>query len=135
MIKEKKIFQPLTSKSVCQIYELLLADKLVSFPANQESLNKVEALISNINNQFFGVEIYPSLEEKVIAYFYFIIKNHPFVDGNKRTAVIAFALASDLNGLEIKNEYPLDSVAVFIEKIQEEDHQFVIKTLAKIMFK
>jgi death-on-curing protein len=35
---------------------------------------------------FGGEDVYPSIEEKAAHLLYFIIKNHPFVDGNKRVA-------------------------------------------------
>ena len=39
---------------------------------------------------FGGKELYPSIEEKAAHLLYFIVKNHPFVDGNKRTGAYAF---------------------------------------------
>lgn len=39
---------------------------------------------------FGGEELYPSIEEKAAHLLYFIIKNHPFVDGNKRSGAYAF---------------------------------------------
>jgi death-on-curing protein len=41
---------------------------------------------------FAGVELYPSVEEKVGKLLETIIKNHPFVDGNKRIAYVLFEL-------------------------------------------
>jgi fido (protein-threonine AMPylation protein) len=37
-----------------------------------------------------GEDLYPSVEEKAAHLLYFIIKNHPFVDGNKRSGAYAF---------------------------------------------
>ncbi len=39
---------------------------------------------------FGGEELYPSIEEKAAHLLYFIVKNHPFVDGNKRSGAYAF---------------------------------------------
>ncbi len=39
---------------------------------------------------FSGEELYPSIEEKAAHLLYFIVKNHPFVDGNKRSGAYAF---------------------------------------------
>lgn len=39
--------------------------------------------------------------EMAAAYLYHIVQNHPFVDGNKRTGVVAALLFLDLNGIEI----------------------------------
>lgn len=135
MIKVKRQFQPLTSDEIFLAYESLVNRDLVAFSAHQSAKNKVEAIISNINGSYFGQELYPTIEEKIIAYFYFIIKNHPFIDGNKRTASMAFSLACDSNQKEVKEKYTLDELAVFIESIQDPDHQSVIRMLAKDLFK
>jgi fido (protein-threonine AMPylation protein) len=39
---------------------------------------------------FGGEELYPTVETKAANLLYFIIKNHPFVDGNKRSGAYAF---------------------------------------------
>ena len=38
---------------------------------------------------FGGIAMYPSVSEKVAAYLYHLARNHPFNDGNKRTAYVA----------------------------------------------
>ena len=134
MTQEKKTFQLLTSKDVCQIYELLLEDKLVSFQLNSESIEKVDTIVANINATYFNVATYSTPEEKAVAYLYFIIKDHPFIDGNKRTAVLTFRVACRLNELIASKEISLDSLAVYIEKTQEQDHHFVIRAIAMLLF-
>jgi prophage maintenance system killer protein len=92
--------------------------------------------VSSINSSYFGSEAYTTPEEKVVAYLYFLIKNHPLTDGNKRTASLSFVIICDLNDLEPKYEdFTLDELVVFIEKIQEQDYQIIIKTLSDILFK
>ncbi len=46
--------------------------------------------LNTIYQTFDGVELYPSFEEKAAHLLYFIIKNHPFVDGNKRIGALLF---------------------------------------------
>jgi DNA ligase (NAD+) len=135
----KKKFQPVISvilNGVCQIYELLLSKNLISFPLTKEGKEEVEALVANINNSYFGREIYSSFEEKAVAYFYFIIKDHPFTDGNKRTGSLVFEVVCALNKLEPNySKIKLDEIAVFIEKTQEQDHQKVIKSIVPLIIK
>lgn len=45
-----------------------------------------------------GQEVYPSLEEKAVHLLYFLVKNHPFVDGNKRIAAALFLWFLEKNG-------------------------------------
>ena len=79
------------------MYELLLNRNLVSFPLTAETRNKVDSLVSNINSSYFDKEIYETTEEKAVAFLYFIIKDHPFIDGNKRTACLVFQVFCDIN--------------------------------------
>lgn len=44
---------------------------------------------------------HPDLFSMAGAYLFHIIRNHPFVDGNKRTAIVAALLFLDLNGVEV----------------------------------
>jgi death on curing protein len=50
---------------------------------------------------FGGNELYPSVEEKAAALGYFLIQNHPFVDGNKRIGHAAMETLLLLNGFEL----------------------------------
>ena len=70
-----------------------------------------------------------------ICLLFFLIKNHPFTDGNKRTAVLAFIVLCYANSLEEHLEgYNLDALAVFLEKVQGDDYQFVISEVARFIF-
>ncbi len=58
--------------------------------AQERSTGAIQGIIGNIMQSFGGKELYPSLEAKAAHLLYFIIKNHPFTDGNKRSAAFAF---------------------------------------------
>lgn len=55
--------------------------------------------IGNIYQSFDGREIYPSLQEKAANLLYFVVKNHSFLDGNKRIAATMFLYFLDRNGV------------------------------------
>src|SRR3989344_2539310 len=99
MTPGKRPFQPVTLNDVLGVYELLLKSNLVSFPVTEEAKHKIEALIASITEPHFGVDFYPSVEEKTVAHLFFIIKSHAFTDGNKRTASMAFLTLCGTNGL------------------------------------
>jgi death-on-curing protein len=80
---------------------------------------------------FGGEDLYPSLWHKAAALMHSLIKNHPFVDGNKRTALTATGLFLEVNGytLTASSEQVLDfakraavgkgdikSIAMWLEK-------------------
>lgn len=50
----------------------------------------LESLFSNVFQSFAGEDVYPTLEEKAAHLLYFTVKNHVFVDGNKRSGAFTF---------------------------------------------
>ena len=48
------------------------------------------ALLGNLDQTVFGEPAYPSVEAKAAHLLYFVIKNHPFADGNKRSGAFLF---------------------------------------------
>lgn len=50
----------------------------------------LESIIHNIYQSFGGDDLYPSIEEKAANFLYLIVKNHAFIDGNKRIAATLF---------------------------------------------
>lgn len=50
----------------------------------------LESIIGNIYQSFDGQDIYKSIEEKASNFLYLIVKNHVFIDGNKRIAATLF---------------------------------------------
>ena len=55
-----------------------------------ERNNGLKSIIKNIYQTFDNKDVYPSIEEKCANFFYMIIKNHVFIDGNKRIAATLF---------------------------------------------
>lgn len=54
--------------------------------------------IGNIYQSFDGKDVYPSLQEKAANLLYFVVKDHSFLDGNKRIAATMFLYFLDRNG-------------------------------------
>jgi prophage maintenance system killer protein len=50
----------------------------------------LDSLLGNLDQSVFGEPAYPSVEAKAAHLLYFVIKNHPFSDGNKRSAAFLF---------------------------------------------
>ena len=55
--------------------------------------------IGAVYQTFSGLDLYPSTEEKAAHLLYFVVKNHAFVDGNKRIGAFLFIWFLDANGL------------------------------------
>jgi len=57
------------------------------------------AAIGAVHQTFGGRDVYPSVEEKAAHLLYFVVKNHAFVDGNKRIAAFLFIWYLNENGI------------------------------------
>lgn len=64
-------------------------------------LGALESALAQPRMSFAGEDLYPSLVEKASALAFSIIKNHPFLDGNKRVGHAAMETFLVLNGFEI----------------------------------
>ena len=63
----------------------------------------LESIINNIYQSFEGQDIYKSIEEKGSNFLYLIVKNHVFVDGNKRIAATLFIYFLNFYGILYKD--------------------------------
>lgn len=65
------------------------------------------ALLGNLEQSVFGEAAYPTVETKAAHLLYFVIKNHPFSDGNKRSGAFLFVDFLARNGRLIRNGEPV----------------------------
>jgi len=80
-----------------EVKKELIAKKEASDLFGLESGDRFKGILSAIYQTFDGKELYPSLEEKAAHLLYFIIKDHPFTDGNKRIGSFLFIYFLDKN--------------------------------------
>lgn len=66
----------------------------------------LESAVAAPQATFGGVSVYGSMEEVAAAYLFYICRNHPFIDGNKRAALGACILFLRLNGIETAPDGP-----------------------------
>ena len=69
--------------------------------AGIHDLGALESALAQPRMTFGGEEPYPTIVEKAAALGFVLIKNHPFVDGNKRTGHAAMETFLILNGFEM----------------------------------
>jgi death-on-curing family protein len=99
-----------------------------------------ESAITQIKQAFEKKDAYPSIEEKAAMLLYLIVKNHAFVDGNKRIAAACFLLFLENNGLLtnrqqdpiISNE-ALASLTLFVASSKAEEMETVKKLLISVL--
>ena len=84
---------------------LLLHDQLVTETGGTSGLRDEGMLDSALNapfQSFDGVDVYPSLQQKAARLCFGLVKNHPFVDGNKRIGAHTMLVFLALNGIELQ---------------------------------
>lgn len=70
----------------------------------------LKEIIGTIYQSFDGKDLYPTIEEKAANFLYLIIKNHVFIDGNKRIAATLFIYFLEFyNILYIENKQVIDN--------------------------
>lgn len=70
--------------------ELIQKEETTQFFAQEREQGALEGIIGNIYQTFGDKHVYPTVEEKAAHLLYFVIKDHPFVDGNKRSGAFLF---------------------------------------------
>ncbi|HNS33117.1 MAG TPA: virulence protein RhuM/Fic/DOC family protein [bacterium] len=106
----------------------------------KENDEKFKAILGNIYQTFSGRELYASLEEKAAHLLYFIIKDHPFIDGNKRTASFLFVYFLDRNnylcrssGEKKINDNALTALALLTAVSGPKDKDILIKITTNLL--
>lgn len=83
---------------------LYLHSELIKLSNGQDGIRDETLLDSAINapfQSFDGVDAFPSLQQKAARLGYGLIKNHAFIDGNKRIGVHCMLVFLSLNGIEL----------------------------------
>jgi death-on-curing family protein len=99
-----------------------------------------DSAVHQIRQGFGDQEVYPSIEEKAAMLLYLVVKNHAFVDGNKRIAAACFLLFLERNGLlykgsgqlVISNE-ALASLTLFVAASKANEMETVRRLLVSVL--
>jgi death-on-curing family protein len=79
------------TKALQEFRKELIAKKQATKIFGQErDKDSVGGIVGSIFQSFAKKDVYPTIEEKAAHLLYFFVKNHPFVDGNKRSGAFAF---------------------------------------------
>lgn len=71
-------------------HELLARKQATDLFGQEKSKDAAHGIVGNVFQSFGKQDVYPTVEEKASHLLYFMVKNHPFVDGNKRSGAFAF---------------------------------------------
>ena len=125
---------------ISEIRKELMNKKEAGDLFGQEPSEKLKSIIGNLRQTFGGKELYPSLEEKASHLLYLIIKDHPFIDGNKRIASFLFVYFLDKNnylyrqsGEKKINDNALVALALLIAVSDPHDKDTLIKIVTHLL--
>lgn len=89
-------------KCIELINQLRLYEQSLLFAIERDK--GLEAIIGNLYQSFAGQDVYKSIEEKGANLLYLVVKNHVFVDGNKRIGATLFLYFLNFYGILYKNK-------------------------------
>jgi death-on-curing family protein len=97
-------------------------------------------ILSSIIATFDGIYLYPTIEEQAAHLLYFIIKDHPFTDGNKRIGAFLFIWFLEKNRHRFKNngevkinEAGLTTLALLIAQSDPREKEMMVKLVINLI--
>jgi len=105
----------------------------------RERGDALAAILGNLEQSVFGEPAYPTFETKAAHLLYFVIKNHPFLDGNKRTGAFLFVefLARNgrllRDGMPVINDVGLAALALLIAESDAKNKDVMIRLIENML--
>jgi prophage maintenance system killer protein len=128
-------------KAIAELKKTLIAKGEATELFGQEKANEFKGHLLNIYQSFGGVELLPSVEQKSANLLYYIIKGHPFNDGNKRIGAYLFVLFLYKNGVLYRpngeskiNDNALASLALLVATSAPQQKEIIIKLIMNMIY-
>jgi len=87
-------------EKVLEIYKRLIRESGGVYGIRDEGL--LRASLESAFQTFDGIELYPTVVDKIAAVCYNVIKNHPLIDGNKRLGITLMAVLCEINDIPLE---------------------------------
>ena len=98
------------------------------------------ALLGNLDQTAFGAPAYPTLESRAAHLLYFVVKNHPFADGNKRIGAFLFAGFLHRNdrlfgadGSPVVNDVGLAALSLLVAQSRPAEKDVLIRLIMNML--
>ncbi|MDD5626176.1 MAG: virulence protein RhuM/Fic/DOC family protein [Patescibacteria group bacterium] len=118
--------------------ELIRKSEATDIFGMERSRGSVAGIVGNVMQSFGGKELYESAEEKAAHLLYFMVKNHPFTDGNKRSGAFAFVwFLKQANILNVSKLTPsaLTALTILVASSDPKDKDKVIALILNLIAK
>ncbi|MGH8801141.1 MAG: RhuM family protein [Casimicrobiaceae bacterium] len=125
--------------AVARLKQDLLVRKEATNLFGRERDDGLAALLGSLDQSVFGEPAYPTIESKAAHLLYFVIKNHPFSDGNKRIGSFLFVEFLHRNGRLFRNDEPvindvgLAALALLVAESAPKDKEVMIRLLMNML--
>jgi prophage maintenance system killer protein len=127
----------LISRLINQIMDNQTTAKFVGMDREGEGLDRI---IGSINQTYGGKDLYKTVEEKAAHLLYFVIKDHPLIDGNKRSGSLLFIHYLAQNGLLFResgertiNDNTIVALALLISQSHPSDKEIMINLITNLI--
>lgn len=105
----------------------------------EKEAGKLNGIIAAVYQNVFETELYPSIEEKAANLLYFLIKDHPFVDGCKRIGASIFLEFLNknkhliINGKQIISDSALVAITLMIAQSRPDEKETMVKLVMNFL--
>ena len=109
--------------------ELIARGEAAEIFATEKTQRSLEGIFGNVFQSVFGEDAYPTVEEKAAHLLYFVVKNHPFNDGNKRCGAFSFIWLLKRAGFEVEkfiNPNALTALTLLIAESNPNDKERMV---------
>lgn len=121
-------------QAIIELKQALLTCAEATDLFGRERDEALQAILGNIEQTMFGEPLYQSREEKAAHLLYFVIKDHPFTDGNKRIGSFLFLLYLQQEGMTMNiNENALTALALLVAESQPGNKTLMIRLIVNLL--
>jgi prophage maintenance system killer protein len=118
--------------------ELVSKQEATDIFGTERVRGSVAGIVGNVMQAFGGRDVYESVEEKAAHLLYFMVKNHPFIDGNKRSGAFAFVwFLNHANILDVSKLTPpaLTALTILVASSDPKDKDKIIALILNLISK
>lgn len=127
-------------KAITELKKQLIKKKEASSLFGNERDGAFGGILNSVVQTFGGEYLYKSIEEQAAHLLYFVIKNHPFTDGNKRIGAFLFVWFLEKNKHRFKksgelkiNDNALVALALLVAQSNPDDKEIMIKLIVNLV--
>ena len=135
----KKDTYQLTYEECRELIASMSFDSTSTIFGREKSEGALKGIVDSVYKSAFGEDAYPTVEEKAANLLYFIVKDHPFIDGCKRIAASIFIYFLNQNnflfrnGEKIISDSSLVAITLLLAESKPEEKEMMVKVVMNFL--